>query len=265
MVSKAFLEIVEGITYIGDQIDLWRSDESARKINEPKAFKTEADTRANALIKKLIFSIDSSAFIVSEEDESTYIKRPEEYWLIDPIDGTASWYEGFSGFVTQVAYVKKGVPCFGVIYAPALKKIWWAVKGEGAFLNGTKMRNKEKSEYSLNLKLVDNYPEPRNIAKDVFSLASVVDYIESGSLGLKCVLVADGSADIFVKDVVVRDWDLAPAFVILSEVGAFMSDLKGNDIPFYGCSDKTDGLLVTANVTVKNLIIDLVKKKEINE
>lgn len=256
-----YKDIIKGIKLIGDSINIWRSDKNKRRVLDPIEFKTEADIKAHDLINKLILSVDKKAFIVSEEDIPAIKKKPNEYWLIDPIDGTASWFEGYDGFVTQVAYIVNNIPVFGVIYAPALDKIWWAESGKGAFLNGVKLNSSNQSISKDNLKLIDNYPSPQHIAKKVSNMLGVTDYIESGSLGLKCALVADGSADIFVKDVIIRDWDIAPAFVILQEVGGFISDLKGEPIPFYGDHDKNNGLLVASTPQVGNLVVDFLNNQ----
>ena len=264
MDSNIIVKVLKGMESIGNQIDKWRFEESARKINEPKEFKTEADIRANLLIKKLIFSVDETAEIISEEDCCFNLERPNSYWLLDPIDGTASWYDGYDGFVTQIAYIKDSIPVFGVICAPVLKKVWWGIRGQGAFLNGKQLNKRNKNLADTGLTLIDNYSTPRNIAQEIYKLKNVSSYIESGSLGLKCVLVADGTADIFVKDVIVRDWDLAPAYVILQEVGSQMSDLSGKCIPFNGDREKRNGLLVSANIVVNDLVVEFIKKKKLN-
>lgn len=258
-----YAQVISGIQKIGDAINSWRTDVQARTIHDPKEFKTEADSRAHKLISDLLTKFDEKAFIVSEEDIPESSVMPDEYWLIDPIDGTASWYEGYDGFVTQIAYIKKRKPVFGVVCAPALSKTWWAVAGKGAYLNGKRLNIRSCS--SENLKLIDNYSEPRRIAKTIMQMEAVSEYIESGSLGLKSVLVADGTVDIFAKDVLIRDWDIAPAFVILNEVGASIKDLKGQEIPFHGSNEKENGLLVTANSSINRMVLDFLMVKSIDD
>ena len=75
-------------------------------------------------------------------------------------------------------------------------------------------------------------------------------YLESGSIGLKCALVADGSADIFVKDVVVRDWDVAPAAVILKEVGGRLLLPDGKPFVFDGPFDKPLGVIAARDQVI---------------
>ena len=71
--------------------------------------------------------------------------------------------------------------------------------------------------------------------------------------------MADGTADLFAKDVVVRDWDIAPASVIIGEVGGVICDLKGKRIPFTGSFEKHEGLVVARDQSVAQFAIDVEK------
>lgn len=261
MDSNLVNSLIDGLKAIGDEINEWRYDEKNKIVHEPKQFKTEADFKANQAIKNLILSLDKTAIIISEEDNEFYVSKPPSYWLIDPIDGTASWYEGFDGFVTQIAYIQDGVPIFGAICAPALNSLWWAIKDKGAYLNDSTLHTRQAESFKDGFSLVDNYPKPKRIAKVVYEGMSVTEYIESGSLGLKSVLVADGSADVFAKDVLIRDWDIAPAYVILNELGCHLSDLKGQPILFTGSHEKNNGLLVAANFSLAQQVVDFIGSK----
>ena len=95
---------------IGDQISAWRNDKSTKTIIEPKEFKTVADKKSHHLIHNLISATFGNVDILSEEEEIKTTDRPDKYWLIDPIDGTASWYDGYDGFVTQAAYIEHNIP-----------------------------------------------------------------------------------------------------------------------------------------------------------
>jgi 3'(2'), 5'-bisphosphate nucleotidase len=264
MNSTNFQILINGIKEIGDQISDWRNDDELRSILDPISFKTKADYKASNLLKNLIQTVDKGAVIVSEEDSSFDTNRKKSYWIIDPIDGTASWFDGFSGFVTQVAYIVNEEPIIGIVYAPALGKMWHGVKGKGAFLNHKRIKcNFDKTNDKLSL--VDNYPNPRGIAKKVFESMALNCYLESGSLGLKSVLVADGTTDIFIKDVKIRDWDIAPAYVIIREVSGRMCDLNGSDIHFTGVYEKNNGLLVTRNLQVAQAVLDSLNMGEVND
>jgi 3'(2'), 5'-bisphosphate nucleotidase len=235
-----FSPVTELMEEVGRQIVAWRTDAASRHLHSEKDFKTEADRRAHDLICDGLTRLYPGVEIISEESSVHDSVRPDRYWLIDPIDGTASWYHGFDGFVTQAAYIEGGVPLFGIVHAPVLVKTWSAVKNNGSYLNRQPLPALEPGG---RLVAVDNTPEPHGIARDVMRLLDATGYLESGSLGLKSVLVADGTADLFVKDVCVRDWDIAPAAVILGEVMGCLSLPDGAPFEFCGSFEKTAGFI----------------------
>lgn len=238
--------ILSAVQHVGDQVLLWRNEKAQRKILDETHFKTEADFKASVMLKSLIRDeVGESVSIISEEDSSLAQPRPELYWLIDPIDGTASWYNGFDGFVVQAALIVGGEPTVGIIYAPAQKKLWHSVRNRGAFLNQRKLTPLNTDQVVASRSIIDNYPKPQGLAKYIFEALNFERYIESGSIGLKAALVADGTADVFVKDVVFRDWDIAPAFVLVRELGGYISDLKGAPLNFHGKYERRNGLLVS--------------------
>lgn len=236
-----FAPVIDIMARVGAEIAAWRADESAKILHSRKDYKTEADRRAHEMIGAALERLFPGVAILSEEDEQPAATRPSAYWLIDPIDGTASWYEGYDGFVTQAAFIEDARPRFGVVRAPALDRTWSAEAGRGAVLNGAALPTLAVSERLI---VIDNYPDPRRAAKTLVEALPATGYLESGSLGLKSVRVADGSADLFAKDVVVRDWDMAPAAAILAEVGGVLLTGEGALYRFDGAMEKPSGCIV---------------------
>ncbi|WP_249872151.1 3'(2'),5'-bisphosphate nucleotidase CysQ family protein [Oceanobacillus saliphilus] len=204
-------------------------------------FKSKADQIAHEALFRLLHQLDNIPIISEEESTSLVEKRPRRYWLIDPIDGTASFVQGFSGFVTQVALMEDNKPVMAAIYAPKLDSLYSAVKGEGAYHNGSRLFLKGKDNIDT---LIDNYPYPNGLAKKVYDQFSCSNYIECGSISLKICKVADATADLFVKDVIVRDWDIAAPQLILEEAGGFLSDIQGNTF-FYNDQYNNNGLVAS--------------------
>lgn len=237
---------------VGKAIVVWQSEPKFRQLYSEADYKTEADRQAHDQISRGLIQLFPSIEIVSEENSSHDHARPSEYWLIDPIDGTASWYHGFSGFVTQAAYIEHGKPLFGVVHAPLLSKTWTAVHGKGAYLNGKRLSKLAKADRLI---VTDNSPVPHGISQYIIARLGATGYLESGSLGLKTVLVAEGSADLFVKDVCVRDWDIAPAAVILQEVGGSLSRLDGSPYVFSGSYEKHGGFIVARDQSLLSEVI----------
>jgi 3'(2'), 5'-bisphosphate nucleotidase len=136
--------------------------------------------------------------------------------------------------------------------------LWTAAKGGGAWLNGCRLPLLTKN---ARLNLIDNYPEPRHFAQKVSSSMTISKYIECGSLGLKSCLVVDNTADLFVKDVTIRDWDIAPIAVMIEEVGGVLCDLNGRSINFTGRFDKECGLIVARDQDIADRVVKIASSK----
>jgi len=257
MINTDFEKVVALIESLGRELLLWRNDEKTRKINSEKDFKTEADVKAHNFLCEGLNELYPRITVLSEEDAIHKKNRPDKYWLLDPIDGTASWYHGYDGFVSQAAYIEKNIPLYGIIHAPAKNKTWTATLGRGAFLNSSPL---QKLGASNRVKLIDNTNIPHGITKNIMSELNTTDYLECGSIGLKSVLVADGTVDIFVKDVYVRDWDLAPAAVILKEVGGCLVQANGEEYCFDDNFQKENGFIVARDLSLLNLALEAYKK-----
>jgi 3'(2'), 5'-bisphosphate nucleotidase/myo-inositol-1(or 4)-monophosphatase len=210
--------------------------------------KSESDLIAESLIVQGLLALTPTLPVVSEEDLSSHtLDRMVRYWLVDPIDGTASFCGGYSGFVTQIALMEGARPVLGAVYGPALDLMYLAEHGAGASANGSKLTLDWQGGDVI---LTDNYPEPHGIAKLLYEQLPCIGYLESGSIGLKICRVADGQANLFVKDVAIRDWDLAPGHLILQEAGGILTDLHGREIDYGGGMEQSGGLIASASATL---------------
>jgi len=232
---------------VGTEMLTWRGKALCDGHWEGSQLKTVADQEAHRLLKEGLARI-APLPCVSEEDASSHVsERPDIYWLIDPIDGTASFCNGFDGFVTQVALIQGCQPVLAVVHAPALGLTYTATKDGRALCNHVPISTIASGEHAL--VLTDNYPEPRGIARRLYDEIGCTGYVESGSIGLKICRVADGTASLFVKDVIVRDWDLAPADLILTRAGGILTTLTGEPISYTGGFERT-GLIAAGSRTL---------------
>ncbi len=219
--------------------------------------KSEADLIAEAMIMRGLRALTPDLPIVSEEDLGSHaVDRLSRYWLVDPIDGTASFCGGYSGFVTQLALMDGARPVLGAVYGPALDLMYVAEQGSGASANGARLAVDWRGG---DVVLTDNYTEPRGIARLLVEKLPCAGYLESGSIGLKICRVADGQADLFVKDVTVRDWDLAPAHLILAEAGGVLVDLGGREIDYGGSLEQGGGLIAAASSTLATRVTNFLE------
>ena len=228
------------------------------KLISKKGFKTSADYKMHKLLFQGLTKITPNIKIFSEEVPHHINERPDLYWLIDPIDGTASWADGYSGFVNQIALIYKKKSMLGFIYWPSEDIIWMAKYNKGVFLN--KIKIKCPLFKKKDLILIDNYPDPRGIALEVISNVENIVYKECGSLGLKAILTLTQEADIFIKNSVFRDWDLAPAFAFLPFLKGRIIDLENNDIKLGNQIEFTNGLMISHDKNIIKNVISHIKR-----
>jgi 3'(2'), 5'-bisphosphate nucleotidase/myo-inositol-1(or 4)-monophosphatase len=242
--SEIIEELSKVVKTIGYNLLEWRDCNFANGEWKGTQFKSQADFLAHDLLVHDLRCITPGIPIISEEDSNSWLDtRPDCYWLIDPIDGTASFAQGYSGFVTQAALVVRGDPHLAAVYAPVSDSLYVAEREKGAFLNEKRLHCMQEQDINT---LIDNYPEPRGVTLLAYRALGIQNYIECGSISLKICKVADNSADLFFKDVIVRDWDLAAPQVILEEADGKLTDIHGHRIT-YTDSYKKAGLVAACS------------------
>jgi len=85
------------------------------------------------LIKEIKAQFPSDTFHTEEYHSKTVLE--DRMWLIDPIDGTSNYASNLGLYVVQIALYDKGDIVLSYIYAPMFNKTYYAIKGEGAYLN----------------------------------------------------------------------------------------------------------------------------------
>lgn len=208
-------------------------------------YKDARDLQAHEFLVQGIRAAYPHLPVVSEEDASGWPVDADAYFIIDPIDGTASYAHGYPGWVTQAAYVRQGIPQFAGIYAPATDEYFEAVRNRGAFAN--KRRLAIAASRRAFSSLIDNYPEPAGIAREAMAKFGIGSYVESGSIALKICRIADGTADLFIKQMSPRDWDLAAPMLVLEEAGGVLADAEGRSIVLGTTERRHDGLIATTH------------------
>lgn len=227
--------------------------------------KTAVDQAAEGWVVgylRALFPEDS--FLCEELFEQATLKwdAPRAYWTIDALDGTRSFVEGFDGFCVQVAYIQDGQVQLGVVHEPVRQVTYWALAGEGAFVQTSPV-----SDYRMVLQAARSWPthpifvdstRPTGIVRNMLTQTSG-EFLECGSFGLKICRVADGSADLFIKEVTYKLWDVAPGALILHEAGGRLGLWTGETIPFNTKQVYFENLLAAPSGLFELVIEELVR------
>ena len=192
----------------------------------PGDFVSSADKRTEKILINELQKAHPDYGIVTEESGIINKNNNTNRWIIDPIDGTLNFLNGVPQFAISVAYEEKGEILCGVIFNPVTNEMFCAEKGNGAYLNNSRIRvsNKKKIEESL---LVTGGPkQTSSIKKKIFA-----EYIEIsnkssnvrkfGSAALDMAYVACGRFDGYWQREI-NLWDIAAGIVIVKEAGGFV-------------------------------------------
>lgn len=189
---------------------------------------TEADTRANTLIVQALRQMTPTIPVLSEETAlPPFAERGawQEYWLIDPLDGTKEFVSRNGEFTVNIALVRAGVPVLGVVHAPVLGVSWLGVPGVGAWKCATGQTWQAIQTAALPTAALRVVASRRHGAEALDVLLqrlsrhfSQVSLLNRGS-SLKFCLLAEGSADFYPRLAPTSEWDTAAAQAVLVAAG----------------------------------------------
>jgi len=209
------------------------------------------------IVARLQELIPESGFITEEG----VIKNSEKTftWIIDPLDGTTNYLHKIPHYCISIALRHNNDIIIGMVHDPSLDECFYAIKGEGAFLNGHKLKLDSKSDLSDAL-IVTGFPYRNDY--DVEAKFNILKYWlmhtrgirRLGSAALDLVYVASGRLDAYYEGTL-NIWDLAAGALIAEEAGAKVSDLDGSNNHLKSCN------ILAVNKGLYDQVFEVVKTK----
>lgn len=226
--------------YEGDAGVEYKEDESPLTL---------ADLASHKFICAALREMDASIPILSEESEADEVEARREwrrFWVVDPLDGTKEFIKKSGEFTVNIALVESGECALGVVHAPVMETTWHGERGAGAW-----KQIAEAEPESLSVRK----PDPSRLgivaSRDhagpmVKELLERFPGAETQSMGssLKFCLVAEGRADIYLRDVPTMEWDTAAAQCVVEAAGGVVQTLEGERLR-YNKADLRNPSLVT--------------------
>jgi 3'(2'), 5'-bisphosphate nucleotidase len=196
----------------------------------PEGIGEVADKSSHKLIDNILRK-RSPFEVISEEADWKQTKG--YYWLIDPLDGTNEFKQGIPSFAVCIALMKDDSPVIGVVYVPASHSHYTAIKGQGACLGGNRIYVSTTQNLETSSVLVSTNEMKDDRFRGIVENLPVNKYTAVGSTALKCVMLAEGEADInFTLRKIVKEWDTAAAHLIVTEAGGKITDCIGKDLGY---------------------------------
>jgi myo-inositol-1(or 4)-monophosphatase len=214
------------ITRYADQVDTLSVSNKS-----PNDFVSEVDRRAEQEIINIIHKAYPKHAILAEE--SGQHEGNEYEWIIDPLDGTTNFLYGFPQFAVSIALRHKGRLEQAVIYDPMRQELFTASRGQGATLNGRRMRvtNRRNLDGAL---LGTGIPFRESQAKWTEAYFEMMKALIPGSAGIRragsaaldLAYVASGRLDGF-WELGLNVWDIAAGVLLIEEAGGLISGITG--------------------------------------
>lgn len=219
---------VLAIGQIGHEIWLKARDVAALQVSEKSAgdVATDVDLWAEQALRQKLTEILPGSQFVGEETGGRLGDGPT--WIVDPIDGTANFARGYPQWSVSVALAVEGEPVLGIIADPNRQEIFYAMRGQGAWLQSRHgVQRLACSQVAAPLQAIVStvFPKPLSpwmkpyLAEFETVIRSVSQVRRSGSMALELAYVAAGRADAFWEHGM-SSWDAAAGLVLLQESGA---------------------------------------------
>jgi myo-inositol-1(or 4)-monophosphatase len=213
---------------------------------------TTVDRQAEERIVQTIQKRFPDHSILAEE-EATLVRSESDYrWIIDPLDGTTNFVHAYPQFSVSIALEHRERIILGVVYDPLRQEIFTAVKGQGAFLNGSPIQTSKVPELNKAL-LATGFPYDRRERAD-FYLAFFKAFLvrsqgirRAGSAALDLCYLACGRIDGF-WELKLHPWDIAAGSLIVREAGGTLSDFDGGPFSILGEETLASNSLIHAEM-----------------
>ena len=224
----------------------------------PGNFVTSADKRTEKILIEELQRAHPEYGIITEETGIINKSNTDNRWIIDPIDGTMNFLNGIPQFAISIGYEEKGEITCGVIFNPIVNEMFVAEKGNGAYLNNSRIRVSNKKKIKDALLVTGGPEETSKIKNKIFSeyinvSNNVSNVRKFGSAALDMAYVACGRFDGYWQREL-NYWDIAAGIIILKEAGGFINFFEeDNNYPL-----KKN--IIASNSNIHSELLDLISK-----
>ena len=239
-------------------MDVYNSDDFQVNLKSDKTPLTLADRLAHDIIKNDLSK--TLIPVLSEEGRNiVYEERKgwEYFWIVDPLDGTLNFVQGFPHWCVSVALWDAAGPVTGCVWDPLRQDLFLAVRDEGATWNGQPMTISQQPGLDgafvatgFAFQLGERFQSYAVALSSVFYRAKGIR--RAGSAALDLAHTAAGIYDGFFE-LGLKKWDFAAGALLVKEAGGLVSDWNGGDSWFQ------QGDLVAGNLFVQQDLVSVFK------
>ncbi len=201
----------------------------------PADFVSAADLKAEQILREeLSRARPDYALLMEESGASANRATAERCWIVDPLDGTTNFLHGLPHFAISIALEERGELIAGVVFDPIKNEMYYAEKGQGAYLNNRRIRvsSRDRLEDALiatGIPFMGHGDRPAFMAELDAVSGKVAGVRRWGTASLDLAYVAAGRYDgYWERDL--SSWDIAAGIVLVREAGGQVSEIGGKNI-----------------------------------
>ncbi|AIB11317.1 Inositol-1-monophosphatase (EC 3.1.3.25) [Azospirillum argentinense] len=211
----------------------------------PADFVSAADMKAEKLLREELQKARPDFGFLMEETGASKGSDPTARWIVDPLDGTTNFLHGIPHWAISIAAEKNGEIVAGVVYEPVHDQMFWAEKGQGAFLNHQRLRVSERRNLAdaviaTGIPFKGRGDHAGFLVEAEALMKEVAGIRRFGAASLDLAYVAAGRYDGYWERGL-APWDAAAGQLLVTEAGGFVGEIGGGRNPVFG------GTILAAN------------------
>ena len=187
---------------------------------------TDGDIAVNEILTNKIKILTPDIPIISEETVNLNVEnKNENFWLIDPIDGTRDYIKKSDEYTLNAALIVNCLPVIGVIYAPSKERLFYSFGQNLAYeINKGEKRKLNCSKKNSN-KIIGlaHSGKTETEVLNIYKRYEVSEVLKMSS-SLKFCILAAGEADIYAANARAYEWDIAAGHAVLEHSGGNVTD-----------------------------------------
>ena len=219
------------------------SQDFDHRVKDDSSPVTDADVESEAIILAGLKRIAPEVPVIAEEAAAGGAETiaGEKFFLVDPLDGTREFLSRNGEFTVNIALVEHGEPVAGVVYAPAIGRMFWGERGHGAAeaqlapegdadaANWRPIHVRRRPQAGLTVVASRSHRDART--DDWLSTVDIGELVSAGS-SLKFCLLAAGEADLYPRFGRTMEWDTAAGHAVLCAAGGRVATEDGAPLTY---------------------------------
>ena len=230
-------------------------------LKGPGDYVSQADRKAEEIIYQELSKARPGYGFLMEERGPVEGDDGQHRWLVDPLDGTTNFLHGLPHFAVSIGVERDGELIAGVVYEPVHDEMFWAEKGQGAYLNQRRIRVSARRQLrdaliGTGIPFMGKGNDPGHqhyLAQMGAVMGQVAGIRRWGAAALDLAYVAAGRLDGFWESHL-SAWDVAAGIVLVREAGGFVSEIAG------GSGMLKSGSILAANDHLHQPLGDILRK-----